>query len=219
MGGYAHDRAIAVAHQNVIADPDWHRFARQGMGNEEAGWYAFFFTRRNVGLGDAAGAATLDECFDVGPLMGCQRGDRVFGCHRYKGHAHDGVRARREDIEAPVTDQVTVLVLEGVRECEAHALGTSDPVVLHGLDALGPTESVEPIDQLVCILRDPEVVHWDFALFDDGTAAPTAAVDDLLIGQDGLVNRIPVHAARAQVSNTAFQHAQKQPLVPTVIVR
>src|SRR5690606_40350293 len=42
---------------------------------------------------------------------------------------------------------------------------------------------------------DLEVVHGDFALFDQRTGAPATAIDHLLVGQYGLVYRVPVHGA------------------------
>ena len=46
-------------------------------------------------------------------------------------------------------------------------------------------------------LRDAEVVHRDFAFLDDGAGAPAAAVDHLLVGEHGLVHRIPVRRRRS----------------------
>ncbi|NCX22536.1 MAG: hypothetical protein EBX17_04985, partial [Betaproteobacteria bacterium] len=46
---------------------------------------------------------------------------------------------------------------------------------------------------------------------------PTPSVDDLFIGKNRLVNRIPVDGACFQVGNAFVEHLQKQPLIPAVI--
>src|SRR6185437_3400897 len=37
---HAHDRALAVAHQHVITDPDWNRLAAEGMAHVQSGRHA-----------------------------------------------------------------------------------------------------------------------------------------------------------------------------------
>ncbi len=64
-----------------------------------------------------------------------------------------------------------------------------------------------------------EVVHRDLALLDERAGAPAAAVDDLLVGEHGLVDRIPVHDAGLAVRDALLEHAQEQPLVPAVVRR
>ena len=67
---------------------------------------------------------------------------------------------------------------------------------LHRLHALGPAgQLVEAVEQLVGVLRDAQVVHRDLALLDRRAGAPAAPVDHLLVGEHGLVDRIPVHHA------------------------
>ena len=48
---------------------------------------------------------------------------------------------------------------------------------------------------------------------------PAAAVHHLLIRQHRLAQRAPIHAAAFAVRQSAFEHAQKKPLVPAVIFR
>lgn len=83
-----------------------------------------------------------------------------------------------------------------VGELHFHAAGFADPVALHGLDLLRPARQlVEAFKQLVGVVGDAEVVHRDFALLDQRARTPAAAVDDLLVGQYGLVDRVPVDGA------------------------
>jgi hypothetical protein len=58
---HGHHGAVAVAHQHVVADPDFDLLAGQRMGDEDAGRHALLFHRRDVGFGDAALLAFLDE--------------------------------------------------------------------------------------------------------------------------------------------------------------
>ena len=58
---HGHHGAVAVAHQHVVADPDFDLFAGQRMGDVDAGRHALLFHRRDVGFGDAALLAFLDE--------------------------------------------------------------------------------------------------------------------------------------------------------------
>src|ERR1700758_2047607 len=44
-----------------------------------------------------------------------------------------------------------------------------------------------------------------------------AAVDDLLVGENGAALRTPVHAAFFAVGEAAVEHAEKDPLIPAVV--
>ena len=109
-------------------------------------------------------------------------------------------------------------IADRVGECKPNARGFSDPVFLHDLDPFRPAKPGEILEQFMGILRDAQVVHGDLAFFHDGTAAPTAAVHHLFIGQYGLINRIPVDGAGLEIRNPLFAHFQKEPLVPFVIL-
>src|SRR4030095_5516059 len=49
-------------------------------------------------------------------------------------------------------------------------------------------------------------------------AAPAAPVDHLLVGEDGLAARAPVHRRAAAIREAALEHADEQPLVPLVVL-
>jgi hypothetical protein len=57
----AHNRAVSVAHQHIIGDPDFHFFAGERMSDEEAGRHPLLFHRGEVGFHDAAALAFGDE--------------------------------------------------------------------------------------------------------------------------------------------------------------
>ncbi len=143
---------------------------------------------------------------------------RVLGRHRREGDAHDRVGAGGEDLESAfaITHPPRGLGVVGQRELDA--VGAADPVPLHLLHLLGPGEAVQGVHQLVGILRDPQVPHRDLALLDRRAGAPALAVDHLLVGEHGLVDRVPVHRAGLLVGDALLAHAQEEPLVPAVVV-
>ena len=147
------------------------------------------------------------------------RRQRMLGRHRAEGDAHDGVGARGEHVHAPAADQLAVEIADAVGEGEAHALALADPVFLHQLDPLRPARQLvlHVVEQFLGVIGDLEVITRDLALFHFGAGAPTLAVDDLLVGQHGLVHRIPVDDLGLAVGDALLQHLQEQPLVPLVI--
>jgi hypothetical protein len=105
---HAHDGAVAIAHQHIVADPD-------SIGLPVSGCV----TVRPVGM--PTFSRTASSASVVPPFLhssmkaaSCRvglrrmRGQRVFGCHGAEGHAHDGVGAGGEDVHAPVADQLAI---------------------------------------------------------------------------------------------------------------
>ena len=117
------------------------------------------------------------------------------------------------------TSKLALLPADVVGEREVHALAAADPVACMARTRSGQSgKPVERREQLLRVLRDPQVIHRDLALLDQRARAPAAAVDHLLVREHGLVHRIPVDRAGRLVGDAAFQHAQEQPLVPLVVV-
>ena len=135
----------------------------------------------------------------------------MLGRDRHEGDAHDRVGARREDA------QQLLLAVEFVREAEVDADALADPVFLHRLDLRRPVEPLEVGEQFLCVLRDAEVVAGNLALLDDGVGAPAASVDDLLVGEHGLVDRVPVDDLRLAIRDALVEHPEEHPLIPAVI--
>ena len=216
VGRHGHDGAIAVVHQYVVGDPNRQFLAGQRVLDEQAGWQAFFLLGGDVGFGHAAAFAFSDERLQLRVVLCGLGGQRVFGGHGDVGRAHQGVGAGGEHLEcAGFADGVDV-----VRELHFHALGFADPVALHGLDLFRPARQiVKARQQFIRVGGDLEVVHRDFALFDQRAGTPAATVDDLFVGQYGLVDRVPVHGAAFFVDHTFFEQAREQPLFPTVVIR
>ena len=154
------------------------------------------------------------------------QGQRMLGSHGTKRHAHDGVRTGCEHIHAPVTDQCAIRTLNVVREGKPHAFRLANPVFLHQPHFVGPTVQsgfviahLNMVEQFWRVARDVQVVAGNFAFFNQRTRAPTASIDHLLVGQHGLVHRIPIDHLGFAVRDAFFEHLQKQPLVPLVVAR
>ncbi len=214
MRRHRHHRAFAVAHQHIVADPYRHLFAGERMRHRDIRRHALLFHGGDVGFGHAAVFAFFDECSECRVLLRGIGRQRMLGCHGDESHAHDGVGA------GGVDPQLVLLAVQLIREGEAHAVALADPVGLHGLHLLRPAgQRVEILQQFVGVLGDAEEIHRDVALLDHGAGAPAAAVDDLLVGQHGVVHRVPVHHRGLLIDDTLLEQAREQPLLPAVIVR
>src|SRR5690606_41024994 len=104
---------------------------------------------------------------------------------------------------------------------EANAGGPADPVRLHDAHALGPAFKVvlDLLEQLLGVVRDAQVVAGDLAALDGSARAPAAPVDDLLVREHRLVDRVPVHYLGLAIGDAPFEHLEEEPLVPAVVTR
>ena len=136
--------------------------------------------------------------------------ERMLGRDRHVRDAVERVGTRRVDTQRVMTRNLEL-------ELETHR--PAEPVRLHELDAFRPAlEPGERVEQFLRVLRDAQVVHRDLALLDQRAGAPAATVDHLLVGEHGLVDRIPVDRAGLAVRDALLEHAQEQPLVPAVVL-
>src|SRR5207248_2064087 len=98
-------------------------------------------------------------------------------------------------------------------------LRAADPVRLHRLDRFGPIEALEA-QQLVGVLRDPQIPLVEVTLLDLHAAAPAVPVRalDLLPGQRAVV-RAPVDRRLRPIRQAGLQELEEEPLVPAVVDR
>ena len=149
----------------------------------------------------------------------------MLGGHGAESHAHDGVGTCGEHVHLAVADQGARSVSDRhAGRQSARLRDLADPVFLHQAHLVGPAverglgvAQLHVLQQLLGIRRDVEVIARDLALLHRGAGAPALAVDHLLVGQHGLVHRIPVHDLGLAVGDALFQHLQEQPLVPLVV--
>src|SRR5262249_39556151 len=93
-------------------------------------------------------------------------------------------------------------------------------VLLHQAHLVGPTvERLERVQELVGVLGDAQEPLGELALLDRGAGAPAAAVDHLLVGEYGLVDRIPVDHALLAIDEAALEELQEPALLAAVILR
>ena len=214
VGGNPHDSAFAVAHKHIIADPHGQQLTRQRVLHRKPRGNALLFHLGDVGFHDTATTAFVDERRHGGVLRRGLGGERMFGCDGQERHAHQRIGTRGEHAQQPL------FTIDVVRESQVHARAAPNPVRLHRAHALRPTrQAIQCGQQFFGVARDVQVVHRDFALFHQRARTPAAPVNHLLIGEHSVIDGVPVHRARALVGNALLEHAQEQPLVPTVVVR
>lgn len=143
---------------------------------------------------------TLDELVQAG----------VLGSQDKEGDAKKGIGTRGEDGDLALIalDGLAILVAQG--KVDLGALGATDPVSLHLLDALGPAgELLQIVEQLLRVLGDLVVPLLKVALLGLGAAAPALALGDLLVGQNGLAGGAPVDRVLLAIDQALFPHLQR----------
>src|SRR6266403_1023717 len=130
--------------------------------------------------------------------------------------AVDGVDARSENLDGLDAGNI------GYREPHTRADGFAAPIALHGDDAIGPgaLKFFHIVKELISVVSGLEEPLFDFAGLDEGifVAPAVAAVDDLLVGQHGAAFGTPVDAALFSIGEATLEHAQKKPLIPTIVL-
>ena len=226
LTGHGHDRAGAVGAQHVVGQEDRHRPTGERVAGERArratalGQLAL--GRQAVDLGGRTG--DLDEALDVATVLvgDDARHQRVLGCEHAERHAVAGVGTGSEDLERDrlaVVEHGRALRVDDLHR-ELGAFGPADPVALLGDDPLGPVDDVEVVEQLLGVVGDAEVPLLEVALLDQGTGALGGAVGQhLLVGEHGLVDRVPVDRRGLAVGQAGLQETQEDPLRPADVVR
>ena len=137
----------------------------------------------------------------------------MLGREHRVGHPEGGVRARREDGDLRIAPA-------DHRQVELGPLAPADPVSLHRHDALRPAgQPIAPVEELLGVVRDLEEPALDLLRQHLGVAAPAAPALDLLVGQDGLAGRAPVHRGALLVREAPLEHADEDELLPPVVGR
>ena len=114
---------------------------------------------------------------------------------------------------------LTSLTLTSHSEVNQGSRGLADPVALHLLDALGPVELVEVLEQPLGVLGDLQhpLAH---RTPDDGmVAALRAAVNDLLVRKHRAERGAPVDRNLRNVRESLLVELLEYPLRPLVVLR
>ena len=212
--GDRHDRPGAVVRQHVVRRPHRDPLAVHRVDRVHAQEDAGLLPVGRLPL-DVGQLAHLRQVrLELGPLrVGAQLGrQRRVGRDHHERRPEQRVGACRVDgdrLGAALHDEVDV----GPGR-------PADPVALHRQHPVRPValQRGGVRQQPVGVLGDLEVPLGQHPA-DDLVAAPLApAVDDLLVGQHGLVVRAPVDVAALAVGQPAVVEPQEQPLVPAVVL-
>ena len=84
---------------------------------------------------------------------------------------------------------------------------------------LGPADRVEVLEQAVGVVGDAKEPLRELAHLDERAGALAAAVDDLLVGEHRLLDRIPVDRGLLLVGEPMLEQLQEDPLRPAVHAR
>jgi len=186
--------AGTVAHHDVVGDPDRNLLAVDGVDGVAAGGNARLLLRQlgalQVGLGGALGPVGLDLVALLGD--GDAVDQRVLGREDHVGGAEQGVGPRGEDGHG--------LAVDG--EVDLGPFTAADPVALQQLDALGPVEVLELVDEPLGVGGDAQhPLLQGTALHGVALGAPFL---HLLVGEDGAEVGRPVHGRLGDVSEAAL---------------
>ena len=207
-----HYRAGAVFHQHKVCRPDRNFFTGQRMNGFKAGIDAFFLHRRHVGFGHFGIAALVDKGGQRRIVRRSLLRQRVTRRDGQVGTTHKGVRTGGVDSQF-----VSVVVdVKG----DFYPFRTADPVALHGLHGVRPVvQLIQIVQQFIGVGGDFNKPLRDLFTLDLGIAAPAAAVDNLFVGQHGLVIRAPVHCGGFFVHQAFFVQLGEELLLPAVVFR
>jgi hypothetical protein len=189
MRRHGHDRSGAVAHHDVVGDPHGDLLAVDRIGRGAAGEDAALFLRQVGALEVGLRGARLAIRFDGVLLL---RGhdlvdERMLGREDHVGRAEEGVGPRREDGDLLTSDG----------EIHLRSLASSDPVFLEQLDALGPVEAVEFVDEALGVGGDAQHPLLERTAL-DGVAFRSPFLD-FLVREHGAEIGTPVHGCLGDV--------------------
>ena len=210
MPGHGHDGTRAVAHQHEIGDPQRYLVTRQRVNRGNTKGHALLLHRLERRLGGICLDALCNERCDVGIGPGRLGRQRMLRGDGHVGNTQQRIGPRRVD------GQGLVLVLDVERQF--HAFGAANPVALHCFDRVRPARhAIEFVEQLICIRRRLHEPLGNLPPLNQRVRTPAATVDNLLVRENGLVDRIPVHDRVFAVDQALFEHLREQPLFPAVV--
>src|SRR5699024_233622 len=71
--------------------------------------------------------------------------------------------------------------------------------------------------QFVSVIGDFDEPLGNFFLFHQGTRTPTAAINNLFVSKNSLIDRVPVYGGHFPIHQASFVEFGEEPLLPTVI--
>ena len=159
---HRHDGARAIRHQDKVCHPYWNWLAAQRIIRLDPKRHSLLFKRFEFSLTDASAATVINKVsYCVIPFchLGCQR---VISSNCHKGGAVKRIWPRRKNAKrfTPV-HQLKV---------DLKPLGTANPIALHGLNRIRPTDqAIEFVQQLISVSGNANEPLRNFPLFDHRT--------------------------------------------------
>ena len=213
VGRHAHDRAVPIAADHVVGDPDGQPRAGQGMHGITTGELPGRPLSQRLPLHVALALGLRHEGGDC--LLHLWRGQpgyqRMLWCQRQVGNAEQRIGPGGEDRDR------LLAALDG--ELHVGAGAAADPVALHRLNRLRPIDHSQVVQQPVGVGRDAQIPLRQRLALDRRAAAPAAPALDLLVSQDGAVLGAPPLLPLGAVGQPALVEQQEDPLRPAVVVR
>ena len=207
-----HNRARAVTHQHEVADPDRHLVASDGMDRVDTGGHAALFHLFHRRFGGAGVLALFDKCGELRVIGRRGSRHRMLRRHGHIGHTHHRIGTRGVDADALIVFQF---------EVKLDTLRPTNPVALHGAHGIRPTfEIVDFVQQLFSVVGDLKEPLRDLATLHQRARAPAATFRvNLLIGENGLFNRVPVDHGHFLIGQALLDQRGEKPLFPLVVFR
>ncbi len=103
-------------------------------------------------------------------------------------------------------------------EPDQQTFRTTDPILLHQPHFVRPTlESIKRVQQFLGEMRNLEKPLGQLALLNDRARSPAAPVNDLLVCEDGPVDRVPVHLRFFALHESRAHKIKKHSLLVLVV--
>ncbi len=207
MSRDTHDRAGAVAHQDIIGDPDWNAFVVGGIDGERAGERACFLFGQigalEIGFRGDCGAIG----FDGFALFFCRDliDQGIFRGEHHVGGAVERVGPRGEDRNGRVATLRRPVAVGGRPfhgKTNFRALAAADPISLERFDRIRPIQALELVEQPIGQRGDAQHPLAHRTAHHRKPADFAFAIDDFLVRQNGPQLLAPIHRNFGHIRET-----------------
>ena len=150
------------------------------------------------------------DLLHIGDLVSVCIDDRVFRCHDHKGDTKKRIRPRRVHRQ--------LLLCAGNGKIHKSTGGLANPVDLLLLDTGQIIHFLQPLQQFVGVLGDPQIPHVLGFLHHFAVTNIAPAPLGILVGQHHLTAGAVIHQGLVAKYQSVIQHFPKDPLGPLIIV-
>ena len=200
-GRNRHDRTRAIAHQDVISNPDRDVFAGHRVGgmcaNKHAGFFAAGFVLRRHRPGQFhLCAVSCDRILGISTRQFIDQ--RMFRGQHHIGRAKNGIGARGIN-----RDFVAISAGQCDREVDTCANRTADPALLHFHNAVGPIQPLKVANQTVGIIGNAQHPLFERTFIHRViTAFGFTVIGDFFVRQNRAQHRAPINRHLIDIGQT-----------------